>query len=127
MGWENNYYRWKNFDKLDSELQTLMENMTHEELEDAFSKNLTFGTGGLRALLGPGTNRLNIYTVRKATEGYSRWLIKQGIEKYSKGIIIAYDNRYKSKEFAMEVAKVLAKYHIPSFVFLSNFCIIYLR
>ncbi|MBB5185708.1 phosphoglucomutase [Faecalicoccus acidiformans] len=117
MDWENNYYRWKNFDKLEPKLQILMENMTREELADAFSKNLTFGTGGLRALLEPGTNRLNIYTVRKATEGYSRWLIKQGEGNYTKGVIIAYDNRHMSKEFALETAKVLAKHHIPSYIF----------
>ncbi|WP_273477130.1 phospho-sugar mutase [Faecalicoccus acidiformans] len=117
MTWESNYKKWIDFESLDPSLKKELLKMSQEDLQDAFYKDLEFGTGGLRALMGPGTNRLNIYTVRKITEGYSQWLIKQGSENYSRGIVIAYDNRYMSKEFAHEVAKVLAYHHIPSYIF----------
>lgn len=71
-------------------------------IEDRFYKDLAFGTGGLRGVIGAGTNRMNIYTVRKATQGLANYILKQG--GADKGVAIAYDSRYYSPEFADEAA-----------------------
>ncbi|MBQ4867328.1 phospho-sugar mutase [Priestia megaterium] len=85
--------------------------------EDAFYKNLEFGTGGMRGELGPGTNRLNVYMVRKATEGLACYIEESGEEAKKKGVVVAYDSRHKSPEFALEVAKVLGQHGIKTYVF----------
>lgn len=113
------YENWKNTLNLDTQLKNELDRLSLKEIEDSFYKDLEFGTGGLRAKLGVGTNRLNIYTIRKSTEGYARWLLKQGLDSYGKGIVIAYDNRHMSREFALESAKILATHKIKSFVFSS--------
>ncbi|QAS53400.1 phospho-sugar mutase [Halobacillus litoralis] len=117
--WKNSYNRWKEFMDLDADLSTKLEELTSDEqsLEDAFYKNLEFGTGGMRGKLGPGTNRMNIYTVRKAAEGLATYVNDQGLS--NRGVAIAYDSRYMSKEFAVETARVLGHHGIPSYVFTS--------
>ena len=90
-----------------------------EKLEDAFYAPLEFGTAGMRGILGAGINRMNIYTVRQATEGLARFMEEQDPETRRRGVAIAYDSRHFSPEFAMEAAKTLAKHDIPSFVFES--------
>lgn len=86
-------------------------------LEDFFYKNLEFGTGGMRGEIGPGTNRMNIYTVRKASAGLAAYIAKQGEDAKKRGVAIAYDSRHKSPEFAMEAAKTLASQGIQTYVF----------
>lgn len=86
-----------------------------EEVEDRFYKELEFGTGGLRGVIGAGTNRMNIYTVRKATQGLANYIIKQGGKE--KGVAIAYDSRRMSPEFADEAALCLAANGIKAYVF----------
>lgn len=93
--------------------------MKEAELEDAFYAPLEFGTAGMRGVLGPGINRMNIYTVRQATEGLANFMVKQGLEVARRGVAIAYDSRHFSQEFAMEAAKTLAYNNIPSYVFES--------
>ncbi len=88
-----------------------------EEIEERFYKNLAFGTGGLRGIIGAGTNRMNIYTVRKATQGLANYIIKQGAEK--KGVAIAYDSRNMSPEFAEEAALCLAANGVKAYIFPS--------
>ncbi|MBP3467901.1 MAG: phospho-sugar mutase, partial [Lachnospiraceae bacterium] len=88
-----------------------------KEVEDRFYKELEFGTGGLRGVIGAGTNRMNIYTVRKATQGLANYIIKQG--GASKGVAIAYDSRRMSPEFADEAALCLAANGIKAYVFES--------
>ncbi len=85
------------------------------EIEDRFYKELEFGTGGLRGIIGAGTNRMNIYTVRKATQGLANYIIKQGGQK--KGIAIAYDSRFMSPEFADVAAQCMAANGIKAYVF----------
>ena len=80
---------------------------------------LEFGTAGMRGILGAGINRMNIFTVRQATEGLARFMDTQDPETKRRGVAIAYDSRHMSPEFAMEAAKTLAKHDIPSFVFES--------
>ncbi|BCB05837.1 phospho-sugar mutase [Bacillus sp. KH172YL63] len=119
MNWQASLDKWKSYQELDQELNTqLIEKYTDEKsLEDAFYKNLEFGTGGMRGELGPGTNRMNIYTIRKASEGLARYIVNQGEEAKIRGVVIAYDSRYKSPEFAMEAAKTLATHGIHTYVF----------
>jgi len=100
-------------------LKALLIDMKVEALEDCFYKNLEFGTGGMRGEIGPGTNRLNIYTVRKATEGLARFIEENGDEAKERGVVIAYDSRHKSPEFALEVAQVLGNHGIQTYIFES--------
>ncbi|EQE38725.1 phosphoglucomutase/phosphomannomutase, C-terminal domain protein [Clostridioides difficile CD40] len=89
-----------------------------KEIQDRFYKNLEFGTGGLRGIIGAGTNRINIYTVRRATLGVLNYIMKtQGEEGKQKGIVIAHDSRYMSREFCIEVAKTLSAYGVKAYIF----------
>ena len=85
------------------------------EINERFYKNLEFGTGGLRGIIGAGTNRMNVYTVRKATQGLANYIIKQGAQ--AKGVAIAYDSRRMSPEFADEAALCLNANGIKAYVF----------
>ncbi|MEC9484538.1 MAG: phospho-sugar mutase [Candidatus Izemoplasma sp.] len=106
--------RWKSYSKLDKDLKTELEGMNEEALQDAFYKDLEFGTGGMRGKIGPGTNRMNIYTIRKANLGFAQYLLEQSD---SPSVVIAHDNRHKSKEFAKESACVLAQQGIHVYLF----------
>lgn len=86
-------------------------------MEDRFYRNLEFGTGGMRGEIGPGTNRMNLYTIRKASEGLARYIVEQGDEAKSRGVVIAYGSRHKSPEFALEVAKTVGQHRIKAYVF----------
>lgn len=88
-----------------------------KEIEERFYRDLEFGTGGLRGIIGAGTNRMNIYTVRKATQGLANFILKEGAEK--KGVAIAYDSRNMSPEFAQEAALCLAANGIKAYIFPS--------
>jgi phosphoglucomutase len=87
------------------------------EIKDRFYKDLEFGTGGLRGVLGAGSNRMNLYTVRKATQGLANYILKQGGE--DKGVAIAYDSRRMSPEFASDAALCLNANGIKAYVFES--------
>ncbi|BBU40610.1 MAG: phosphoglucomutase [Bacillaceae bacterium] len=117
--WKENYQRWISKEDIDQELkQQLLEKANNElELEDCFYKSLEFGTGGMRGEIGPGTNRMNIYTIRKASEGLARYIESFGEEAKRRGVVIAYDSRHKSPQFAMEAAKTIATHGIQTYVF----------
>lgn len=119
MSWSKSYERWNQAEHLDSELKKLLAAAEGNEqlLEDFFYKNLEFGTGGMRGEIGPGTNRMNIYTVRKASAGLAAYIAKHGEDAKKRGVAIAYDSRHKSPEFAMEAAKTLASQGIQTYVF----------
>jgi phosphoglucomutase len=119
MNWKLNVQRWLQFNDLDKELKIQLEEIVKEEsrLKDAFYKNLEFGTAGMRGEIGVGINRMNIYTVRKATAGLAKYIEEQGEEAKKRGCVIAYDSRHKSAEFAMEAAKTLATRGIQSYIF----------
>ncbi|EMF0439075.1 phospho-sugar mutase [Enterococcus hirae] len=121
MSWEQVYQQWANEENLEENLKKQLTDLSQdpEKLEDAFYAPLEFGTAGMRGILGPGINRMNIYTVRQATEGLARFMDTQGEETKRRGVAIAYDSRHQSPEFAMEAAKTLAQHDIPSFVFES--------
>jgi len=119
VNWKTQLDKWLTFNALDAELkeELLMMKENEKEAEDAFYKNLEFGTGGMRGELGPGTNRLNVYMVRKATEGLACYINESGEEAKKRGVVVAYDSRHKSPEFALEVAKVLGQHGIKAYVF----------
>ena len=117
MGYKEQYEFWLNdpyFDEATKqELLAIKDN--EKEIEERFYKELEFGTGGLRGIIGAGTNRMNMYTVRKATQGLANYIIKQGGQK--KGVAIAFDSRNQSPEFADETARCLAANGIKAYVF----------
>ena len=119
MTWKKQLAKWLSFKGLDKELRNQLEDSEQNQkmLEDCFYKNLEFGTGGIRGELGPGTNRLNIYTIRKAAKGLGQYISQKGEEARKRGIVIAYDCRYKSKEFALEVAKTVGIQGIKVYLF----------
>ncbi len=117
MNWMNTYKVWENFSELQQELKQELRQMTEWQLKDAFYTQLAFGTGGMRGELGPGPNRMNIYTVRKVTKGLAKYIEKQGTDAKRKGVVIAYDSRHQSQEFALEAAKTLGMHNIQTYVF----------
>ena len=119
MSYQKNYQKWVDFAELPDYLRQDLENMDEKTKEDAFYTNLEFGTAGMRGLIGAGTNRINIYVVRQATEGLARLIESKGGNEKERGVAIAYDSRHFSPEFAFESAAVLAKHGIKSYVFES--------
>ena len=119
MSYQENYQKWVDFAELPDYLRHDLENMDEKTKEDAFYTNLEFGTAGMRGLIGAGTNRINIYVVRQATEGLARLIESKGGNEKERGVAIAYDSRHFSPEFAFESAAVLAKHGIKSYVFES--------
>lgn len=119
MSYQENYQKWVEFVELPDYLRQDLENMDEKTKEDAFYTNLEFGTAGMRGLVGAGTNRINIYVVRQATEGLARLIESKGGNEKERGVAIAYDSRHFSPEFAFESAAVLAKHGIKSYVFES--------
>jgi phosphoglucomutase len=119
LDWKKRYELWRQHENLDDEMKALLKQIKDDPklLEDCFYKNLEFGTGGMRGEIGPGTNRMNIYTVRKASEGLARYIQSFGETAKKRGVVIAYDSRHKSPQFAMEAAKTLATHGIQTYVF----------
>lgn len=87
------------------------------EINERFYQYVSFGTGGMRGLLGAGTNRINMYTIRRVAEGLARYIVEQGEVVKQSGVVIAYDTRHFSIEFARETARVLGAYQIKSYIF----------
>lgn len=119
MSWKETYQLWKNNQSLDEAMKEDLANLEEnpEQLEDAFYKSLEFGTAGMRGVIGAGTNRMNIYTIRQATEGFAQFLLANDENAKSRGVVIGYDSRHYSKEFALEAAKTLGHHGIKTFVF----------
>lgn len=121
MNWKTTYEQWATSDLLEENLKKQLVELAKDQakLEDAFYTPLEFGTAGMRGILGPGINRMNIYTVRQATEGLARFMETQGETNKQRGVAIAYDSRHFSPEFAIEAACTLAQHGITSYVFES--------
>ena len=120
MDYKNNYEMWLNSPYFDEQTKNELLSIKDDEkeIQDRFYKNLEFGTGGLRGIIGAGTNRINIYTVRRATLGVLNYIMKtQGEEGKQKGIVIAHDSRYMSRGFCIEVAKTLSAYGVKAYIF----------
>ncbi len=121
MSYNEQYKKWINSDAIDVEdklrLNEIQDN--HEAIKDAFYQNLAFGTAGLRGVLGIGTNRMNKYVVRRATQGIANYISKHGEELKSRGVVIGYDSRHFSPEFAMETALTLCANGVKAYLFES--------
>ena len=119
MEWKAIAKSWLDFEGLDNELKNELETLkgNEKQLEEIFYKNLEFGTGGMRGEIGAGTNRMNTYTVRKASAGLAAYIEEHGEEAKKRGVVIAYDSRHKSPDFALEAAKTLASKGIQTYVF----------
>ena len=107
------YEKWLNHPALDDEVKKELKELSEQEIKDAFYTDIAFGTAGMRGLMGLGPNRLNIYTIRKATQGFANYLKKNNLIS----IAIAYDNRFNSKEFAYDSAKLFASNGIKTYLF----------
>lgn len=119
MSWKDTYNLWRSSPSLDPQLKEELEQLSDEVLEDSFGADLSFGTAGMRGVLGPGTNRMNIYTIRQATEGLAQLIEAAGEEAKKRGVAIAYDSRHFSASFAMEAALVLGAHDIKTYVYES--------
>lgn len=119
MVYQENYQKWLAYTKLPDYLHQELLAMDEKTKEDAFYTNLEFGTAGMRGYIGAGTNRINIYVVRQATEGLAQLIETKGDDVKKRGVAIAYDSRHFSQEFAFESAQVLAKHGIKAYVFES--------
>lgn len=117
MNWQATYEQWLNFPELDESLKKELLLMSDDEKKEAFYRTLEFGTAGMRGLLGAGTNRMNIYTIRKANAGFANYIIKQGELAINRGVVIAYDSRYMSRAFAEESARIMASKGITTYLF----------
>lgn len=109
--------RWEKEAQKNKELKKQLSLISKTELEEAFSGNLSFGTGGMRGIMGLGPNRFNIYTMRKANYGYGKYLLKRYKSEVYRGVVISHDNRENSRNFAFESAKVLGALGIKCFMF----------
>ncbi len=119
MGYMESYMAWLENEFIDSLTKQELKEISglEKEIEDRFLKDLEFGTAGLRGVIGAGTNRMNIYTVRRATQGLSNYILKQEGNLKEKGVVIAYDSRNMSPEFALEAALVLCGNGIKTYLF----------
>lgn len=117
MTYTENFQKWLDFEQLPDYLRQELLSMDEKTKEDAFYTNLEFGTAGMRGYIGAGTNRINIYVVRQATEGLAKLIETKGEEAKKRGVAIAYDSRHFSPEFAFESVQVLAQHGIKSYVF----------
>lgn len=119
MNYMDEYKKWCEGPEFDEETKRELLSIKDDEkeIEDRFYKELEFGTAGLRGVIGAGTNRMNKYTVGKATQGLANYILKQGVQ--DKGVAISYDSRKMSKEFSMQTALILNANGIPTYLFES--------
>lgn len=121
MSWQDTYQTWLEYPKLDPELkdELVAIKADPEKQEEAFYAPMEFGTAGMRGVIGAGINRMNIYTVRQATEGLARFMDTLDEKTKQRGVAISFDSRHHSQDFAHQAARVLGAHQIPSFVFES--------
>ena len=117
MDYLKEYRKWLESSDFDEETKKELQEIENDkkEIEDRFYKELEFGTAGLRGVIGAGTNRMNKYTVGKATQGLANYILEQGTK--DKGVAISYDSRRMSKEFSIQTALILNANGIKTFIF----------
>lgn len=119
MDYRAEYEKWMNSPKVTDEIKAELSAIDEKEKEDRFYKELEFGTAGMRGIMSAGINRMNVYTVRRATQGLCLEMMDKGEDTVKKGVVIAYDSRNNSALFAMECAKVLCANGIKTYLFES--------
>lgn len=117
MNYKQTYQTWLNHPSIEEEEKNLLKSMDEQTIKESFYDNLSFGTAGMRGILGIGTNRLNIYTIRKATLGYANYLLKHLKNNEKKGVVIGHDNRYNSRKFCLDCAALLSSKGIKVYIF----------
>jgi phosphoglucomutase len=113
------YSNWLNSPLVDETTKAKLRLMDDKTIEDHFGKELEYGTGGIRAIIAPGSNKLNIFTIRKASLAFAQYLLRHYKDARSKGVVIAHDNRFMSKEFTLEAARIFASNGIKAYIFKS--------
>lgn len=113
------FKQWQAAKNLPDYLQEQLEKLGKNEkwIEDAFGQDINFGTAGMRGRLEPGTNRINLFTIGRVTEGLARLIEEQGAEAIKRGVVISFDSRYHSREFAMHAARILGAHGIHVYLF----------
>ena len=111
------YQSWLNSPNVSENTKEELRKMSPEEIDDSFYKDVEFGTAGMRGILGPGTNRINVYTIRKATIAFANYLINKFKDARERGVVISHDNRHMSREFTFECAHVLNLMGFRAFIF----------
>lgn len=117
MGTKENYLRWLNSNRVSEQDKEILRNMNQEQIDDAFFKDVEFGTAGMRGVLGPGTNRMNNFTVRKATVAFAKYLLELFPKAKEEGVVISHDNRHMSREFTLLSAETLNDFGIKTYIF----------
>ena len=111
------YQQWLDSPRVSEQDKEILRKMSNEDIDDAFYKDIEFGTAGMRGIIGPGTNRINFYTVRKATIGFAQYLLAKFKNARERGVVISHDNRHMSREFVFECAQVLNLMGFRAFIF----------
>ena len=117
MSTKENYLRWLNSNKVSEKDKDILRSMNQEQIDDAFFKDVEFGTAGMRGVLGPGTNRMNNFTVKKATVAFAKYLLELFPNAKSDGVVISHDNRHMSREFTLLSAETLNDFGIKTYIF----------
>ena len=117
MSTKDNYLRWLNSAKVSEQDKEILRKMNQKEIDDAFFKDVEFGTAGMRGVLGPGTNRMNNFTVKKATVAFAKYLLELFPKAKEEGVVISHDNRHMSREFTLLSAETLNDFGIKTYIF----------
>ena len=117
MNTKDNYLRWLNSNRVDEKDKDILRKMDQKQIDDAFFKDVEFGTAGMRGVLGPGTNRMNNFTVRKATVAFAKYLLELFPNAKEEGVVISHDNRHMSREFTLLSAETLNDFGIKTYIF----------
>ena len=117
MKTQENYERWLKSPLVDEKTKHELIHLNQKEIDDAFFKDVEFGTAGMRGVLGPGTNRLNDFTVRKATVGFAKYLLEKYPNAKEAGVVISHDNRHCSREFTLLSSDILNDFGIKTYIF----------
>ena len=119
MGYKETYNRWLTSDVVDDDTKAELKSIENneKEIEERFYRELEFGTAGMRGIIGAGTNRINIYNVRRASQGVAKYVLSNGEDAAKAGVLIGYDTRNFSRTFAEETAKVLTCAGVKTYLF----------
>ena len=113
----DNYKKWLNSPSVSDEEKDILKNMSQKDIDDAFFKDIEFGTGGMRGVLGPGTNRMNAHIIKRVTIGFGKYLIEKYPNAKKMGVAISHDNRHYSREFTLLCVDILNKMGIDTYIF----------
>lgn len=117
MNTQEKYELWLNSKKVSKITKEVLKRYTKVDIDDAFFKDIEFGTAGMRGIIGPGTNRMNEFTLKKATVGFGKYLLEKFPNASEMGVVISHDNRHLSREFTLQTAEILSQMGIKAYIF----------